>query len=79
MFPSKTEVPPATVSLATWGVNLILENKLGKVNLIKLFVVAYLESECYGAERSNSASPVQSPILMSIGSNTHPSWADCEY
>lgn len=52
MFPSKTEVPPATVSLATWGVNLILENKLGKVNLIKLFVVAYLESECYGAERS---------------------------
>lgn len=58
MFFLKIEVLFVIVSLVIWGVNLILENKFGKFNLIKLFVVVYLEGECYGVERFNFVSLV---------------------
>lgn len=43
-FPAIKEMPFATLSLATWEVNTILENKLEKFKLIKLFVATSLAS-----------------------------------
>ena len=97
-FPSITEIPFATLSLAASGITLTLENKVGNVSLTKLFVVTSLESKCYGVEISilhvhnihshnlnNSLNLliiiliISSILIISISSNTHPFWADCEY
>lgn len=70
----------ATPSLATWEVNIILENKLEKVKLIQLFLATSLASKYHGAVITNLCkSSTISILTVSISSTTYPFWADCEY